>query len=124
MSQSRRVVPQRPRRALLAARPDVVSLSALFDPQLPALRLLAPQIPIVVGGATFARAIEGVLAELLRPLSEHEREPDLVGLCYQRADGGFTINADGKPLKLETVPAADFGDLDQILAPLCRSRQM
>jgi radical SAM superfamily enzyme YgiQ (UPF0313 family) len=124
-------------RALLAGNPRVVGLSAMFDEQLPALhavaravKALAPQVALVLGGGVFTRfGIEKVLAlpyvdyvalhdgeevltALLDALAKGDAEPDIAGLCYRRADGGLAINDQTKAVKQETVPPADFTGFD------------
>lgn len=123
-------------RALVASSPKVVGLSAMFDPQLPAvhalaraIKLVAPNVIVALGGGAFsASGIEPLLAAhyvdyvvlqdgeetlscLLTALAAGE-EPDLAGLCHRRADGRFAISDEARPIKQESVPPADFSDYD------------
>jgi len=124
-------------RAMVAAAPAVIGLSAMFDSQLPmthalarAIKSLAPTIKVILGGSAFNRnGLEAVLGApyidfvglkdgeelligLMDALARGETEPDLPGLNFRRADGGFTIRDDTKPLRQDQVPPADFDDYD------------
>ena len=124
-------------RALLAARPRVVGLSAMYDTQIFAVhalawavKALAPETRVVVGGTAFARPGieellgaahvdyvvlqdgEEVLAGLLDALAAGNPSPRLPGLCHRRADGGFEIDDCTQPVRPERIPPADFDDYD------------
>jgi len=124
-------------RALVAHRPALVGLSAMFDSQLApthalarAIKSVAPEVKVIFGGSAFTpigvEAVLGasyvdyvgfkdgeeVLIGLLDALARGESEPDVPGLCFRRADGGMTIRDDTRPLRQDQVPPADFGDYD------------
>jgi len=124
-------------RSLVAHRPALVGLSAMFDSQLAsthalarAVKAVAPEVKVILGGSAFTPAgIEAVLGTpyvdyvgfkdgeelligLLDALARGEAEPDVPGLSFRRADGGFVVRDDTAPLRQDQVPPADFADYD------------